>query len=465
MNIIPLINEITNRFNESFKVNLTPLNLESKIRDVGDLFTLKLYENFLNYFDKQFKNSKERKKEYNIKETRGKTLTTSIGVIRVNSTSYNNKKTKEYYVPLRDILHLKPYQRLTNEAEYQLVKYAMEENMSQSARHALRNTVVSRSTVSKKIKVLDGSIDEDITRTDNQPDILYIEMDEIHANLQKGGNKICPCAIVHEGYEEDFVKRKKLKNIHYFASSKLSYEELWEVIFDYVNKKYDIDKFKVIFVSGDGASGIKSYTNCFPNAKFVLDPFHYVKKHLKYIFKNDKELRDLADDYIRNDLIDDFKELVNSQIKKYSEQEKYMKEHMNYIINNLEGIKNQDDDDYKVHCSMEGHVNQGFARYITSSPYGFSEQGLENKLKLLVYHANKHELTIEDYYNLKYGNNNYEEINIKIRKLCNIKYDQKLTSNHSLEYKINTNLPILDTAKENNRLKELVSIRQEIYVI
>ena len=465
MNIIPLINEITNSFNESFKVNLTPLNLESKIRDVGDLFTLKLYESFLNYFDKQFKNSKERKKEYNIKETRKKTLITSIGVIRVNSTSYNKKKTKEYYVPLRDILHLKPYQRLTNEAEYQLVKYAMEENMSQSARHALRNTVVSRSTVSKKIKVLDGSIDEDITRTDNQPDILYIEMDEIHANLQKGGNKICPCAIVHEGYEEDFVKRKKLKNIHYFASSKLSYEELWEVIFDYVNKKYDIDKFKVIFVSGDGASGIKSYTNCFPNAKFVLDPFHYVKKHLKYIFKNDKELRDLADDYIRNDLIDDFKELVNSQIKKYPEQEKYMKEHMNYIINNLEGIKNQDDDDYKVHCSMEGHVNQGFARYITSSPYGFSEQGLENKLKLLVYHANKHELTIDDYYNLKYGNNNYEEINIKIRKLCNIKYDQKLTSNHSLEYKINTNLPILDTAKENNRLKELVSIRQEIYVI
>ncbi|HIT10323.1 MAG TPA: hypothetical protein IAC24_01830 [Candidatus Onthousia faecigallinarum] len=88
------------------------------------------------------------------------------------------------------------------------------------------------------------------------------------------------------------------------------------------------------------------------------------------------------------------------------------------------------DNNYKVHCSMEGHVNQAFARYITSSPYGFSEQGLENKLKLLVYHANKHELTIEDYYNLKYGTNNYEVINIKVRKLCNIKYDQKLTSNH-----------------------------------
>ena len=32
----------------------------------------------------------------------------------------------------------------------------MDENMSQAARHALRNTQVSRSTVSKKIKALDG---------------------------------------------------------------------------------------------------------------------------------------------------------------------------------------------------------------------------------------------------------------------------------------------------------------------
>lgn len=465
MKIIPLINEFTNNFNEIFNKNLNPLNLERKIRDAGDMFTLKLYESFLNYIDDKFKHSKERKLIYNIKETRKRTLITSIGYITINSTSYVNKTTKERFVLLREILHLKPYQRLTNEAEYQLIKYAMDENMSQAARHALRNTVISRSTVSKKIKVLDGTIQENITRTNNQPDILYIEMDEIHANLQHDGNKICPCAIVHEGYEEDFVKRKKLKNIHYFASSKLTYEELWEVIFDYVDKKYDINKFKIIFVSGDGAPGIKNYTNCFSDAKFVLDPFHYIKKHLKYIFKQDIELRHIADNYIRNNLIDDFKILVACQIEKYPEQEKYMKEHMNYIINNLDGIKNQSHPDYKCHCSMEGHVNQAFARYITSSPYGFSEQGLENKLKLLVYHANKVELTIEDYYNLKYGNNSYENINIKINKLTKIKYDQDLSSNHRLEYKINTSLPVLDTPKDNNKLKELTRIRQEVYII
>ncbi len=367
MSIIPLINEFTNTFNQTFQKNLNPFNLESKIRNVGDSFTLKIYESFLNYIDQQIKHSQERKDHYYVKETRKRTLITSIGCITINSTSYINKSTKERYVPLRDVLFLKSYQRLTNEAEYQLIKYAMDENMSQSARHALRNTPISRSTVSKKLAKLDGSIVENVTRVTHQPDVLYIEMDEIHANLQNGGNKICPAAIVHEGYEEDFVKRKKLKNIRYFASSNLSYEELWEVIFDYVNKRYDITKFKIIFVSGDGASGIKNFHNCFPKAKFVLDPFHYIKKHLNYIFKNEINLRNIADDYIRNNLLDDFKTLVNSQIEKYSNQEKYMKEHMNYILNNLEGIQNQSHVDYKVHCSMEGHINQAFARYITSS--------------------------------------------------------------------------------------------------
>src|SRR5574344_2919996 len=157
MKIIPLINEFTNTFNRIFENNLNPLNLESKIKNVGDTFTLKLYKAFLNYIDNQYKKSKERKNEYNVKETRKRTLITSIGYITVNSTSYINKYTKYYYVPLRDILYLKPYQRLTNEAEYQLIKYSMDENMSQSARHALRNIVVSRRTVSKKIKALDGS--------------------------------------------------------------------------------------------------------------------------------------------------------------------------------------------------------------------------------------------------------------------------------------------------------------------
>ena len=46
MNIIPLINEITNSFNESFKVNLNPLNLESKL----ETLEIYLHLNYMNLF-------------------------------------------------------------------------------------------------------------------------------------------------------------------------------------------------------------------------------------------------------------------------------------------------------------------------------------------------------------------------------------------------------------------------------
>lgn len=462
MEIISLINNFTNTFNKSFNKNINAFNLESKIRDIGDNFTLKLYESFLNYIDIEFKNSKFRKEKYYVKETRKKSLITSLGYITINSTSYVDKKTKERFVLLRKVLNIKPYQRLTNEAEYQLIKYAMSENMSQSARHALRNTIISRSTVSKKLALLNGSIIENISKSNNQPDVLYIEMDEIHANLQFGGNQICPCAIVHEGYEEEFTKRKKLKNTHSFSSSDLTYEELWEVIFDYVDKKYNIDKFKAIFVSGDGAPGIKNFHNSFPNAIFVLDNFHYRKKHLSYIFKKDDLLKQYADNYLRLDKINDFKLLVKHQIEKYPKQEKKMKEHMNYILNNLDGIKNQSHPLYKCPCSMEGHVSNQYARYITSSPYGFSKKGLNNKLKLLVYKANNIDLSIEDYYTLKYGNDYYKSIIDNINYITNIKYDQSLSHNYSLDYNISVSIPKFDSNSLNSNLNNLLSFNNEI---
>ena len=464
MKIIPLFDDFTNNFNKFCGKLLNPLSLETNIKNIGDSFTIKLYEEFLNQLDEKFKNSKERKQNYNIKETTIKTLITSIGTIKVHSTAYYHKQSKERFVPLRDILNLKPYQRLTNEAEYQLIKYAMEFNMTQSGKNALRHNIIHRSTVSRKMKVLDVSIKEEISKSNSQPKVLYIEMDEIHANLQHGGNKICPCAIVHEGHSDNLSKRKKLKNVRYFASSKLSYEELWEVVYDYVNKKYNIDSFDYIFVSGDGAFGIKNFKNVFPNAIFVLDKFHF-RKAFNYIFKKDNSLSEIAESYLRNNNIKDFRYLVKLQISRYPSQEKYMLEKQTYLINNIDGIMNQKHEQYQCPCAMEGHVSNAYARYITSSPYGFSLQGLENKLKLLVYKANKHDLTIEDYYNLKYGINEYTEINNKIKKITNIKYNQKLTSNHSLEYKINTTIPIFDSPSENNRLKELISPRQEIYII
>ena len=49
MNIIPIFYDFTNIFNEKMSTNINPLNLEQKIIETGDDFTLKLYEDYLSY--------------------------------------------------------------------------------------------------------------------------------------------------------------------------------------------------------------------------------------------------------------------------------------------------------------------------------------------------------------------------------------------------------------------------------
>ena len=43
---------------------------------------------------------------------------------------------------------------MTNEAEHTITKYDMEDSISQDAKHTLRNTLISRSTISKKVAKL-----------------------------------------------------------------------------------------------------------------------------------------------------------------------------------------------------------------------------------------------------------------------------------------------------------------------
>lgn len=424
MNMLPLINNFTKNFNEKIGNDFNVLNLESNLIEIGDDFTSNFLVSYLEYLDDEFCSSSDRKEAYYVKEYVTRQLLTSLGPITLRYRIYQSKSDKHCYSFIRDdVLKLVRYQRMTNQAELSLIKYAMDENMSQSSRHAIRNTVVSRATVSNKIKKIKGSLNVEITRAKETPEVIYIEMDEVHANLQHGGNNICPCAVVHEGHEEEFTKRKKLKNCYNFGTATKGYDGLWYLIYDYLDTRYDLDKIKYIFVSGDGASGIKDYDLVLPNAIYVLDKFHY-KKALKYIFKKNKDLIKIADEYLRNDSIDDFKALVDAQIKLYPDQKEYIIKKSQYLLNNIEGIKNQTHPKYKCPCAMEGQVSNKYARYITSSPYGFSLEGLENKIKLLVLHANKHELSIEDYLTLKGGNdyqsqliNSYKEFKSDFKNL------------------------------------------------
>ena len=327
MNIISLFNSFVNHLYQFLDNNLFLHELEHNISSSTNTLNLDILKNILESLDLQYKNSKERKDKYYVQQTRPRTLITSLGLITFNKTYYKSKKKIngkfEYYSYLEDYLGIDKWAKLSLSAEVNLINNSLDNGMSWACNNTIPNYIISRQTISHKIKNIKFNFVEQIQKKDT-PNVLYIEADEVHANLQFRGpgkkNKIVPVTLVHEGHKEDFVKKKQLKNTHYLASSILKTDKLWEETYNYIDKKYDLDKVNTIFISGDGGPWIKGFDVAFPNAIYVLDPFHYFNKKLAYIFKHDPVLTSNADSYLRNRNFDDFRELVDFQIKKFPEQ-------------------------------------------------------------------------------------------------------------------------------------------------
>ena len=89
-----------------------------------------------------------------------------------------------------------------------------------------------------------------------------------------------------------------------------------------------------------------------------------------------------------------------------------IKQH-NYLINHIDGIINQHHPDYKCPGSMEGHISNKYAKFLTSRPHAYSNDGLENITQLLTMKANNIKLTEEIYYNFKTGESVYKKLNLE----------------------------------------------------
>ena len=466
MNIISLFQSLVNHLSNILENNLFLHELEHNIFNSTNELNLDILKQILEYLDLEYKNSKKRKDKYYVQQTRKRTLITSLGLLTFNKTYYKSKMKingkYEYYSYLEDYLGIAKWAKMTLAAEVILINNALDNGYSWSANNSIPNYITTRQTISSKIQSINYNYVENIPKKDT-PEVIYIEADEVHANLQSRDkdtkNRIVPVLLTHEGHKEDFVKKKELKEQHYIASSILKTDKLWNEAYKYLDTKYDLGKEPTIFISGDGGSWIKGFDEAFPNAIYVLDPFHYFNKKLAYIFKKEPIITSIADSYLRNKMIDEFKLLVNVQIEKYPEQKKDMIKVQNFLIENIEGIINQKHPLYKCLCSMEGHISNKYAKFITSRPHAYSEDGLENIVQLLTMKANKIKLTEEIYSNFKSGISTYKQLNLEkyinnFRNQANKLIDSN--NKYNIEYHIdNHNFNL----KDNYRLDYFLSKR------
>lgn len=465
MNIISLFNNFVNHLNNILDNNLFMYELEHNISNSTNTLNLDILRNILEYLDLEYKNSKERKDKYYVQQTRERTLITSLGLITFNKTYYKSKNKingkYKYYSYLEDYLGIDKWAKMSLSCEVNLINNALDNGMTWASVNTIPNYSISRQTISTKIKNINFNYFENIVKKET-PKILYIEADEVHANLQsrnKGTkNKIIPVILTHEGHKEDFVRKKELKNTHYIASSILKTDKLWEETYKYLDATYDLNKVDKIFLSSDGGTWITGYDIAFPNVIFVLDKFHY-RKALNYIFKKDPITTNIADSYLRNKMINEFKILVKTQYQLYPDQKKMMIQKQNYLINHIDGIINQNHPDYKCPCSMEGHISNKYAKFITSRPHSYSKDGLENITQLLTMKANKIRLTEEIYYKFKTGESTYKKLNLEkfitnFRNQANELIDNNLK--YYKQYKIDNNN---FSDKDNYRLDYFLSKR------
>ena len=466
MNIISLFNSFVNHLNNILDNNLFLHQLENHISLSTNSLNLDILKEILEYLDLEYKNSKQRKELYHVQQTRPRTLITSLGIVTFNKTYYKSKKKINgkylYYSYLEDYLGIDKWAKLSLSCEVNLINNTLDNGCSWASKNTIPNYVISRQTISNKIKNINYNY-TDTPQKRETPKTLYIEADEVHANLQsrkkEKKNKIVPVILTHEGHKEDFVKKKELKNTHYIASSILKTDKLWEETYKYLDTVYDLNKVDNIFLSSDGGSWITGYDIAFPNIIFVLDKFHY-KKALNYIFKKEPVITQIADSYLRNKMVDEFKLLVKAQCQLYPNQEKDMIKKQNYLINHIDGIINQNHPDYKCPCSMEGHISNKYAKFITSRPHSYSLDGLENSVQLLTMKANNINLTEEIYHNFKTGEATYKKLNLEKFISCfkiqaNQIFDNDLKYN--IHYQVDNNNFNL---KDNYRLNYFLSNRR-----
>ena len=387
---------------------------------------------FYEYLDRYLKDSKYRKTNgYTVKDTIDKNILTCLGNINYKKTIYEDRHKKSRCL-LDEYVGIKPKERMMDDARERLIEEVIDSSYRKAGQRVSILDSVHKQTVKNLVMEVEMPNDILIKNKKKEIDVLYIEADEDHVALQdkfkkkdKGQRNTIIDKLVYcfEGKELEAPKskRKRLINPYYFAGvyrGNKGNQKLWAEVYNYIDKTYDIDQIKKIYISGDGANWIKEGVQYFNKAIFVMDEFHIMKyaKMATSILKDSqadgiaeiyRALRD--NDRVGIDKI--FGQLYN--ICKTDNDRMNIDNCYRYFLNNfasicLRMIKNEE----ILGCSAEGHVSHILSNRLSSRPMGWSIKGCDNISKLIAYYHNGG--SIKELFSRKRKRTlNYEIINFK----------------------------------------------------
>jgi len=299
--------------------------------------------------------------------------------------TYYSLKDGTYDYPIDSIAEIEPYQRISNGISQSLANVAVKHSYLDASKY-VTGGVVSKQTVMNKIRLSKPCAQPVISK--RKVSELHIDADEDHVSLQsKKHDVIVPSITVYEGIDPVCKNRNRCRNAFGISEYGKSAEEIWEKVYDEIDKRYDIDQCK-IYIHGDGAAWIKHASNLFPNSIFVLDPYHRNKYEKKAASGMDKEDRKtfikMLSDALQTGTIHDLICIQGEMVSRYPERIETILEGTNYLLNNFDSIRTYyNDPAARNGGATEPHVSHMLSSRLSSRPMGWSEKTLKKFAPIL----------------------------------------------------------------------------------
>lgn len=308
-------------------------------------------------------------------------VVTQLGVVSYRRTYYACRDGG-YCYPIDRVVGLESYQRVSSSVGLQLVETACEMSYAKASR-VVTGGLVTKQTVMRKIRQA-TPITETVLR--KKVPVLHVDADEDHVKLQTGDSRIVPLVSVYEGIERKGT-RGICKNVFHCSEFGIKTEDLWEKVFDEIERRYDISE-TTIYLHGDGAPWIKAGMEWLPNCKFVLDRYH-ANKALKHAVSGIERKSGCQYEYLLRQALNkgdrnSFNRIRNTLLSRWPEREKTIVEATDYLLSNFDAIHIYNiDSEAQKGGATEPHVSHVLSSRLSSRPMGWSAATLKKFVPIL----------------------------------------------------------------------------------
>lgn len=409
MDIVTLLEGLVNGLIEAEEKFLNDpkdfYSLEKSVKATTESFSAGFLGAVLSSVNEQICNSIWRQGKYTIQRNDKRTLITSVGDVTFDCTYFKRVSPKSGYTYLlADMISLDKHERFSEEAEVLLLTEALKTSYQEATRVLPSKQQITKTTVMNKVHQLVEEVPYEGREDRKKVEYLFIEADEDHVAEQHGDSSkdnksfISKLVYVYE-YKQNTsgcADRKELVNRFYFSGlypGKAGNDDLWNNVQNYIDKTYDTEYLKRIFISGDGAAWIKSGADILEKALFCADKFHLMK-YINLAAAQMLDEKEIAKEELWH-LLYSKKHGAKKRFEEYTERMKRSAKNpdkvdtlKSYVLGNWAAIRRTLRNKLVNGCSAESHVSHVLSDRLSSRPMGWSQTGADRMSKLRCYEKN-----------------------------------------------------------------------------